>query len=49
MTGGWRKLLDEGFMFCVDQIYKPNIKLIQSRKRTLAGHVAYVGEYRNAC
>jgi hypothetical protein len=37
------------FVFSVDQIYGPNVKQIEARKMGLVGHVACVGEYRNAC
>jgi hypothetical protein len=47
MTGGWRKLHYEE----LHNLYSsPSIiRMIKSRKMRLAGHVARMGEKRNAC
>jgi hypothetical protein len=41
MTGGWKKLFNE-------ELHKPNIiRIIKSRRKRLAEHVARIGEMRN--
>jgi hypothetical protein len=46
MVEGWRKLRKEGH-----NLYSPLniIRIIESQKMRLAGHVARMGEKRNAC
>jgi hypothetical protein len=47
VTGGWRKLQNEE----LNNLYSsPNIiRMIKLRRRRWAGHVARMGETRNAC
>jgi hypothetical protein len=47
VTGGWRKLHSEKLhnLYCSPSI----IKMIKSRRIRLVGHVARMGDKRNAC
>jgi hypothetical protein len=46
VTGGWRKLHNEGFR---DLYSSPSkIRIIKSRRMRWAGHVARMGEKRNS-
>jgi hypothetical protein len=45
VTGGWRKLHNEELH---DFYSSPNIRMIRSRGMRWAGHVARMGEMRNA-
>jgi hypothetical protein len=45
VTGDWRKLHDEE----LHGLYSsPNIRIIKSKRMRRAGHVAHMGEMRNA-
>jgi hypothetical protein len=47
VTGGWRKLHNEGL---ADLYSSPSIiRIIKSRRMRWVGHVARMGEKRNAC